>query len=484
MEPDGSIIGFPHVNVNMHCKKFVEFKWDNIAKCRIAVRKYFYYDKVLKRLYVPRFDLPKFQEFCQMYGLVVTPEEIPLQVGKAVTVKMRPAYSPRDDLQASAIAWASGVTTSDPMRPIAIQTGKGKTYSAISSISNIGRRAMVCCPGMTEQWYEAVKQFTELTDDEIYVVSGMASFARLMSQIDKTLHPKIILVSITTLRMYSDGHRSYENFPPFDTLCDHLKVGVRVIDEAHKNFQANLIFDMRLTNAVTIPLTATFDNSSEDVIKIFDAHYPKDKRFGEKHYTRYVDIFSYAYSVGTPVPPRVYRGKDGYSQVKLESWLLSNKGKPLLGDILKNVYYPIMHSHYMNVAEPGEKCLVLSGTIDMCKYLSSKFKYEFAPKKSGIYVGGSKDEELKTNDIIVSTPQSAGTGLDIKNLRTTFATVSVRSAPLNKQMLGRLRELPSGNTPYYAYCSCLEIQPQVAHAEFREQILKPLGKSFTKMTLP
>ena len=357
------------------------------------------------------------------------------------------------------------------------------TATSIVAISKIGRRALICVPFMLEQWVKSIKKFTKLKDDDIYVIQGMASFAKLMARIDKSLHPKIIIISIPTLRMYADGAENYHNFPNFDKLCDHLKIGVRVVDEVHLNFQTNLLFDMRMNNAVTIPLTATFDNSSQSVKIIFENHYPRRERFGENHYKRYVDVYAYGYRLGFTPPSNAYRGREGYSHTKFETWLLAKKNRRVLEDIKSRVYAPIINSHYINKADPKEKLLVLAATVEMCKNLKESYTEDYADKKSSIYIGGTKDEVLDENDIIVSTPRSAGTGRDIKDLRTTLMTVSVRSSPLNKQVMGRLRELPSGNTPEYVYCHCLDIPQHVSHAEFRKEILEPLSKTFTTATL-
>jgi hypothetical protein len=242
------------------------------------------------------------------------------------------------------------------------------------------------------------------------------------------------------------------------------------------------MMDLRLTPAVTIVITATFDNSKPDIKRIFDRHYPVDIRYGENEYHRYVDVYAYGYRTGVgDIPSHAYRGEKGYSQVKWESWLL-RRGKHKLRQITEEIFMPLLRSHYTLIAQPGEKCLVLCDTVDMCNYMLKECEKNFQGYNCAIYISETEDEVLTTADIIISTPKSAGTGRDIKNLLTTLVTTSVRSTPLNEQMLGRLRELP-GRTPQFVYMYNLGVPSQVNHAVERAAIFRPLAKAFHTLTI-
>ena len=356
------------------------------------------------------------------------------------------------------------------------------TFSLLAGLAEIKRRAIILIPGMLEQWQSAINQFTILQPNDIYIVQGQHSVFKLMSQIDKTIFPKIILASISTLRNYCLDKLAFSNCPTFDRLCEIWDVGVRATDESHLNFHANLMMDLRLTPAVTIVITATFDNSKETVKKIFDSHYPLTIRYGETEYHRYVDVYAYSYITGTgDIPAFAYKGELGYSQIKWETWLL-HRGKHKLRQITENVYLPLLRSHYDLVALPEEKCLILCETVDMCNYLLKECTYSFPNKKSAIYIGATEDDVLTTADIIISTSKSAGTGRDIKNLLTVFVTTSVRSTPLNEQMLGRLRVLQN-RQPQFVYIYNLSIPSQISHATERANIFRPLAKTFHQLRL-
>lgn len=54
---------------------------------------------------------------------------------------------------------------------------------------------------------------------------------------------------------------------------------------------------------------------------------------------------------------------------------------------------------------------------------------------------------------------------------------------LNKQTLGRLRELANGDTPIYAYTWCRDIQPHQNYQETRRFTFRQRGKSFQEVSL-
>lgn len=351
------------------------------------------------------------------------------------------------------------------------------TASLIAALSGIGKRGLILVPSMIEQWTNAILKFTQLTPDDIYIVQGMPSLAKLLKRIDKSLFPKIILASIPTLRSYLEGSDSYVNFPPFTELCERLGVGVVSKDETHLQFHANFLLDLTLNPTITIPMTATFETGSPNIVDIFNAHYPSKIRFGEEEYDSYVDVYSYGYQLDArKLPKHMFRGSMGYSQVKFEYWLLT-KGKPQLQTYLEDVVGAIINMHYINVSSQGERLLILCSMVEMCEEVIAFIKRTYKDKTVTLYVGETDDAVLSTHDIIVSTPKSAGTGRDIPDLRTVLVTVSARSSPLNKQMLGRLRKLPSGNVPIFVYTHCVNVPSHVDHARHREVLFTPLAKS-------
>lgn len=362
----------------------------------------------------------------------------------------------------------------------------GKSYCSIRTISNLGKRAMISVVGLVDQWEREFYNFTTLTPDDIYIIQGAPSMMKLLSQIDRNIHPKVILCSLGTIRNYVLDKDMYENCPPFEELMDRLGVGVRIADEAHLNFWLSMMVDLRTNANVNIALTATFERTDHKVKLIFNAHYPRSIRFGEDEYSRYIDVYSYNYTLGGMLlPMKAYTTIKGYNHSKFEDYLL-RRTPTKLEYIYAIVYSPIIFSKYINIKKPGQKLLIICSTIDMCNWFKHRLNQDLFNEyhlKINIYIGETDDFILAESDIIISTPGSAGTGVDIKNLKTMLVTVAVGSSPLNKQMMGRLRELPNGETPIYTYTWCRDIQSHCNYEEERKRIYIQRGKSFNEIKL-
>ncbi len=375
----------------------------------------------------------------------------------------------------------------DPEHPNFIAGGvvvhnSGKTYSAIKTIARLGRRAIIMVPGMVDQWVRSVFNFTTLTKDDVYVIKGEKSISTLFQKIDREIFPKIIICSIGTIRNYSNDKESFDGYPPFEDFCRLLKIGVRFTDEAHLNFHANLMIDLRLAPAQTVVLTATFDNSRPEIKRIFDSHYPTEVRFGENEYKRYVEVTEYFYGWNlNEIPQTAYRGRDGYSHAMLEAHYLKNE--KILAQIFDNVYVPIVQSHYFSKHGPGQKLLILCISVAMCEYVAKRIRKIWPSYKTNIYIAETDDSVLSDSDVIVSTPFSAGTGRDIKGLYATFLTASIRSGPLSRQILGRLRWIAEGVIPQFAYATNVRIGAQMEHSRVRQGIYEPLSLAFQQINL-
>ena len=68
---------------------------------------------------------------------------------------------------------------------------------------------------------------------------------------------------------------------------------------------------------------------------------------------------------------------------------------------------------------------------------------------------------MLTGDIIVTTPGSLGTGIDVPNLRVGIQTVNISATAMNLQNLGRLRKLPDRDVKFcYLYAENIPKQKE------------------------
>lgn len=482
VSPQGVLLG-TQFNLERYLRRFNQTTWNQQLRRMVLYRRYVHYVHKTKMLYLPRYDLP---DFCQMLTSVGIPHqviELPLQEGLSIEIKLKPGVKPRNEIQAEAINYLA--TNPHHLRGLSLLPGMGKTYCTIDTLSRIGRRAIVSVGGLVDQWERAIYDFTELTEKDVYVIRGAPSLTKLLTQIDRNIHPKIILCSLGTMRNYVLDNSAYENYPCIDELTDRLKIGVRVIDEAHLNFWLSLMLDLRTNAKINIALTATFDRTDTQVQKIFHAHYPRDIRHGEEIIDKYVDIYSYSYSLGGAVPVKAYTTPKGYNHSKLEDYLL-RRVPTKLEYIYATIYSPAIFANYINAYKPGEKLLILCATVAMCEWFRKRLEQDLPNQlnlKFATYVSETEDAVLADSDVILSTVGSAGTGTDIKNLKMVMMTIATSSNNTNRQTLGRLRKPDNGDTPVYVYTWCRDFQPHQNYQTTRKSTFTFLGKTFSEVDL-
>lgn len=468
------------INIRQYVEPFVTYIYDRRLRYYVADRAYVTPSHNYRWLHIPRYDLPRFTAL--LTDNTIPYEVIPLsgQDGADISFDMASWFAPKDDRQAKAIDHLT--TSTDPLRGLAIQTGGGKTATVIKTLSVLQKRTLITMSRNIKQWVSEIKKFTNLDDDDIYVIQGGASIVSLLESIDVSCFPKIIIGSNKTLKQWCDNNRLYQDIPPFTEICSLFDIGIRVIDEAHLNFHANLIMDLQMNPATTIPLTATFDVTDRKVKTIFDRYYPPEIRFGENDYRQYVNIYAYGYTTGyNDVPLRRMKTQEGYNHSRFEAWLLKNITK--LAHIYENVYRVIIDSHYMNIRTPEDKMMIFCSTRQMCRRLADMIQDDYPNEICGAYLGETDESVLEDWSIIVTTYLSGGVGTDVKNLRTVLVTISMGSRPANEQILGRLRELPD-RAPEFVYVYHKGIPNQVNHATTRHSIYRPLAKTFCHMSLP
>lgn len=488
LSPDGSIPGSIYTLLPF-IERYTDRRWDKRLRRKVLVKRYLFYDTRKQMIYFPRCDLDQLCSYLTSCQIPWKLNHLPVNTGKSTVIPFKHSlYQDRTEIQRLGIE--SIMKSTDEVRALALQTGTGKTYSAIKAASLLAIRPMFCVGGLIEQWLEEFYKFTYLEEKDIYVIQGGDSIKKLLDECDKTIHPKVILSSIDTLRGYATNNALYSAFPDFDNIFNRLNVGVKLIDEAHLNFHTNLIIDIRTNVAITIPLSATFDRTDEIGKALFTRVYPATHRFGEDTYNKYVDIYIYEYSTGVYVNQKTFTGSYGYNHSKYEDWLLK-KGAHKFSYLYDNCISNIFESHYMAVKKPGERCMILCFTKDMCQKYVDVMSALYPDLTVAKFIGESSKSVLKESDVIITTPGSGGTGTDIKNLKTVICVYNTNSDVLNEQMLGRLRQLddPSipvdqSNRPIFVGTYNRDIAKHVEYQRNRAYLYKKLGYTYTEYKFP
>lgn len=353
-------------------------------------------------------------------------------------------YKPRDDDQKEAIKFMLSMdryrhNETSTMMSINLNTGKGKTYCAVAVAAYLGFRSIVITDnkGWLDQWRKFFIEYTDITDDEIYMISGAPSLMKLFNR-DISKY-KVILSTHSTIKSVGDK-QGWERIREFFRYC---QIGIKFYDEAHLNFDNMFQIDCYSDTFITYYLTATpgrSDQKENNIYSLYFKNVPSIDLFNEDKdpHTKYIGIkFN-----SNPSPIDMSRCKNNYGLNRMAyiDYLVKNE----------NFYKMLTILLDMALRKPG-KHLFYIGTNEAIKIVKS-WIYENFPEligNVGVYTSMTPTENKASElnkKIILSTTKSAGAAMDIKGLvETVNLAEPFKSRVLAQQTFGRTR----GNNTVY-----------------------------------
>lgn len=356
-----------------------------------------------------------------------------------------------------------------------LPTGYGKTLISMYSIVKLNLRTMiVVLPKYIEKWIDDVKKYTNVEDEDIFVVQGGDTLQELMN--DNDISYKFIIVSMRTM---SNFISDYETNPHGCTMSpqkfiEHLKVGVMLNDETHQHFHA-LVKICLYTNVLRmIGLSATLDSNQKDIKEIYNLVFKPENRVSNLiEYTPYIHTKAISYRIAN-LRNIKYKLPQGYNHNLYEQSILKNP--VLLKSYIEMIKYYVKES-YIDRKEKGDKLLIFCANVTMCTVIANQLKTEYQDIDVRRYVEDDPYENIINAEISVSTNLSAGTAIDIPGLISVIQTVSISSLQANLQAFGRLRKIPDKEVWYY-YIYSPDIRNQYKMHKERKSILYNRSKEF------
>lgn len=363
---------------------------------------------------------------------------------------------------------------------ICLPTGSGKTFSFLYTCTFLKRKVFVpISPGYMAQWCEVVQQTLNVSKKEIMSINGKDELKGFLDMaVEGTLGPyKFIFVSIDTYRNYIKAYEEkgdsiisegYACLP--HEVGRYAKIGCGLFDEIHENL--NLVFKiMSITQcSLWVGLSATFLSKDDFVTKIQKTMFPKELRYDKVKMDKYIGLYSIGYAFNNIRDSKIRTsswGNNMYSHVEYEKSILKNKRN--LQNYMKMVC-SVSDMLCRDQLKEGDRYLIFASLKEMCVKIRDTLRQKYTDLKVDTYISGDPDKNIKS-DIIVSTLGSAGTALDIPDLRRVFMTTSVDSPVANLQALGRLRNLKEKDTKF-AYAWCQEIQKQRQYHFAKQDLFK------------
>lgn len=350
-------------------------------------------------------------------------------------------YLPRDDRQKEALKFMLGMENYKNNKyksqlSVNLNTGFGKSYCAIATVSYLKLRSMVIAGNnnVLDQWKNYILEYTDTKKNEIYNIIGSYSIEKLFRMSDKELSKiKLLLASHGTIRSYGEAN----GWSKITELFNKLKIGIKIFDEAHLFFDNMCKIDFYTNTFRTYYLTATpqRSNNEEDIIyQYYFKNIPKIDLFDEDQdpHTHYRSIIFT--SEPTPSEVSACKNKYGLDRNAYTNYLMN-----------KENYYKILHVVLDLALKHNGKTLIYIGTNDA---ITKTYEWiiENYPELSdsiGIYTSiidnAVKAQQLEKR-IILSTTKSCGAAMDIKGLKMTIVLAEpFKSEVLARQTLGRTR---------------------------------------------
>lgn len=359
-------------------------------------------------------------------------------------------YTPRDNEQKEALRFILGKAeyhnnSQKSQLGINLNTGKGKTYITVMAISYWLVRSMVIAntKGIINQWRDKILEYTDIKPREIYIIEGSSSIDKLFNR--DIGQYKIYLASHATIKSYGDRY----GWDKITELFKYLKIGIKVYDEAHQNFDNILKIDFHTNTYKNLYLTATPKRSAQNEDQIYQLAFknmPKIDLFKEDSdpHTQYMAI--HFNSKPSPTIISKCKNKFGFNRLAYIDWVIDNER------FLDFAY--ILMDKVFNLTKDGSKALIYIGTN---KAIGKFYNYllQVYPKYAndiGIYTSiipeDQKQYQLEKR-IILSTTKSCGAAIDIYGLKVTVVLAEpFRSEVLTRQTLGRTR----ANNTFYIDC--------------------------------
>lgn len=362
---------------------------------------------------------------------------------------------------------------------VAFSMGLGKTLTAVKAGELLGYRTIIIVLGRyKEKWRDDVLELYG-PDTNFILVKGLAQLLSIIEQAKEgNPVPDVIIVTTTTMQLYIkewEKHqgKEIEGMVPPEEMYEILKIGYRIIDEAHQHFHMVFKNDLYSNLYKAVYLTATLESNDKFIQAMYNLIWPRTMRGQAVKPAPYDKTTALLYQHLNPDRVR-WKSNQGYSHVMYEQSIWKHipsrvEYLDMIGDVVEQKFLPLY--------EPGKKMLIFCSLVDTCKEVADYLNQRFKDKKWQIskFTAEDNKEIIDTNDITVSTLGKAGTALDISGLIVCFNTVALAEPKANLQAKGRLRDLSKKPgfehiVPEYIYTVATDIPRHVQYHQEKKML--------------
>lgn len=363
-----------------------------------------------------------------------------------------------------------------------LQTGLGKTVLASYLSVSFGLKTMITCFSTTvlSQWIATYQQKTNVPAEKILYINSGKILTRI---IEHKLDPQDYDIYICTPGILTEFASKYD-YAYLTEIFDYLGIGLLIYDEAHRNM-GNISKINALTNVKnTLYLSADYGQGDPfkekmylNVIRNAEVIEPEIE---EKYETRNTKILVVDYdSQPNSIEKESIYNRYGFSSQYYMEYQL-NRG--IIFDVVSFIVDTIKKT------DTEFRTLILVTRIDhvdrMWNYLKTKYPQYTIGRYHSMLDSEEKEFTLTTANIIVSTYQSFGTGVDTPDIKYVIGLNQSNKVEDN-QAAGRARPPKDGSSPMYfivvdkgfRYCS-KKLRTRLAYLKDNKSNVNPFVYHF------
>ena len=320
----------------------------------------------------------------------------------------------RDDLQEKAYRFLTNLLTTGKI--LKAPPGFGKTVITIKALSHLKLKPLIIVPSvkLALQWRERFIQFTNLTEDDFYIASGILD--------DGILDAKVVIALVQTLTS-----RFCKQDPEIHKLMFKANFGVTVFDECHTSVPTQ---KFHLANGLVY---------SKHVWGLSATPFKSDRRTKIIYYHLGFDLFDEA---DYQMKPKIIEIEfDSMIPAKTKKWICWNNTfsftrylkKLYDSEVFKKLLLAIIRKLY----QQNRNILILVKFVKSVDEFAKLIENELGVKVGRFYAGQPNDE--LQHQIIVATKDSFKEGIDVPKLDTLiFADLIGGNRTAIEQVVGRI----------------------------------------------
>jgi hypothetical protein len=353
-------------------------------------------------------------------------------------------------------------TANARVKAINLDTGDGKTFLSIfvacerQSVPLI----LVHQKSFIKQWTAKILEYTDIKEDEIFVISGKDSIGKTIKEHDKI---KIIIGIHRTFFQVLEKPKGRVIIADFVSKCG---IGQTFIDEAHLEMKAIFHFLATTNIQYTTFLSATFKKRNKSAKRVMDLIIPEQLTYGKAHHVR--DKFHKLRFILINSKPSTEWLKEMSKTRGISSAVYGNYINEESFDRVTAVIRKILNMVYSTGKKPQIAFLAprCSTIVQLVEWLREEYPNSTVGDYSTNIKNENKREESLLCDIIVSTVSSFSAGKDTDVEYLINLVPMAAEGTTFPQAVGRLR---GGNGKQSIFYDIIDCGFKRAYPQFKER---------------